>query len=88
MEISRLSSKGQVTIPKSIRELLNLSEGDRVVFVVEQGKVVVTKASLIALQELQQALSQDLATRGETEKDVMKELSVVREELSGERYKT
>ncbi len=88
MEISRLSSKGQVTIPKSIRDMLNLSEGDRVAFVVEQGKVVVTKASLIALQELQQALSQDLAIRGETEKDVMKELSLVREELSGERYKT
>jgi antitoxin PrlF len=50
--------------------------------------VVVTKASLIALQELQQALSQDLAANNETEKDVMKELSVVREELSGERYKT
>jgi hypothetical protein len=88
MEISRLSSKGQVTIPKSIRDILNLHEGDRVAFVVEQGKVVVTKASLIALQELQQALSHDLATSGETEKDVMKELSVVREELSGERYKT
>ncbi len=88
MEISRLSSKGQVTIPKSIRDMLNLQEGDRVAFVVEQGKVVVTKASLIALQELQQALSQDLVNRGETEKDVMKELHVVREELSGERYKT
>ncbi len=35
MEISRLSSKGQVTIPKSIRDMLNLSEGDRVAFVVE-----------------------------------------------------
>ena len=88
MEISRLSSKGQVTIPKSIREALNLSEGDRVAFVVEQGKVVITKASLVALKDLQQALSQDLIETGQTEKDIMKELSVVREELSGERYKT
>jgi AbrB family looped-hinge helix DNA binding protein len=59
VEISRISSKGQVTIPKSIRELLNLNEGDRVAFIEEEGKIVISKANLIALRELQDALSKE-----------------------------
>lgn len=33
MEVSaRLSSKGQVTVPRAVREALSLEEGDRLVF--------------------------------------------------------
>jgi AbrB family looped-hinge helix DNA binding protein len=56
MEVSRLTSKGQVTIPKAIRELLKLSEGDRVAFLEENGKILITKASLITLCELKDAI--------------------------------
>jgi antitoxin PrlF len=34
---ARLTSKGQITIPKSVREALNLKEGDQVVFRVVEG---------------------------------------------------
>ncbi len=34
-----LSSKGQVTIPQRIRELLNIKQGDAVDFIVEKGAV-------------------------------------------------
>jgi len=34
---ARLTSKGQITIPKSVREALNLNEGDQVVFRVIEG---------------------------------------------------
>jgi len=87
MEVSRISSKGQVTIPKSIRELLNLNEGDRVAFIEDNGKVVITKASLIALHELQDALSKEAREKGITEEDLLKELEVVREEMWNEREK-
>jgi antitoxin PrlF len=41
MASTTLTSKGQVTIPKEIRELLGIKEGDRLVFRLdEQGKVV------------------------------------------------
>lgn len=85
MEVSRISSKGQVTIPKSIRDALNLNEGDRVAFIQDDGKVVITKASLVALRELQEALSKDAKEQGISEQDVLTELKQVREELWNER---
>jgi len=38
-----LSSKGQVTIPRQIREILNIKQGDAVDFVVEQGSVTLKR---------------------------------------------
>ena len=41
---SRLPSKGQATIPRAIRKQLDLKPGDRVVYEVEDDRVVVRKA--------------------------------------------
>lgn len=87
VEVSRISSKGQVTIPKSIRQLLNLNDGDRVAFLEDNGKVMIAKASLIALRELQDALGKEARKKGITEQDLLKELEVVREEMWNERKK-
>ncbi|BBO81233.1 hypothetical protein DSCO28_17990 [Desulfosarcina ovata subsp. sediminis] len=38
--ISTVTSKGQVTIPKEIRSLLNINPSDKVDFSVENGRVV------------------------------------------------
>lgn len=47
MPASLITSKGQTTIPKEIREHLHLQPGDRVDFVVEEdGKVVLEPATL------------------------------------------
>lgn len=40
---ARLSSKGQITIPKLVREALDLHEGDQVVFRVERSRAVIAK---------------------------------------------
>ncbi|GAX92044.1 AbrB/MazE/SpoVT family DNA-binding domain-containing protein [Effusibacillus lacus] len=87
MEVSRISSKGQVTIPKSIRDRLELNEGDRVAFIEENGKVVITKASLVALRNLQDALSKEAKEKGITEEDLLEELKKVREEMWNEQNK-
>jgi len=51
MEITaRLSSKGQVTVPRAVRDALALEEGDRLVFRVEGAHAVLARtADLLAL---------------------------------------
>ena len=44
METSRLSQKGQVTIPKVVRETLQLNPGDLVGYCVENGVVTLRRA--------------------------------------------
>ena len=43
MNLARLTTKGQMTIPKRVREIANLREGDVVSFVVENGVVTMRK---------------------------------------------
>jgi antitoxin PrlF len=41
---ARITSKGQITIPKPVREALNLGEGDQVVFrVIEGGRAILAR---------------------------------------------
>jgi AbrB family looped-hinge helix DNA binding protein len=49
MSTSTLTSKGQTTIPKDVRERLNLHPGDRLEFVIdEDGRVLVLPANIDA----------------------------------------
>jgi antitoxin PrlF len=51
VEVSaKLSSKGQLTIPRSVREALSLTEGDEVIFRVEGDRAVLARSpDLLAL---------------------------------------
>lgn len=42
---ARVTSKGQVTIPKRVREALGIKPGSRVEFVLEEGRVVLEPAA-------------------------------------------
>lgn len=48
MITSRLTSKGQTTIPRSVRKGLHLEEGDTLEFQLMEGYVILRKASTIA----------------------------------------
>ena len=53
MELAKITSKGQITIPIAIRKLLGLKDGDKVLFVQEGNKIVMMNASINALLEAQ-----------------------------------
>lgn len=43
METGTLSSKGQITIPKKIREFLHIQTAEKLIFIpIEDGKVLIT----------------------------------------------
>jgi len=41
MKTSRITTKGQVTIPAAVRKQLGIHQGDQVGFVYEDGKVII-----------------------------------------------
>jgi AbrB family looped-hinge helix DNA binding protein len=59
---ARLTSKGQVTIPKAVREALGLRDGDEVLFRVEGQRAMLARTS--ELLELAGAVSVPAAKRG------------------------
>lgn len=50
MEISKISSKGQITVPVSVRNKLNLKPGDNVVIFEEKGRFYIENAAAISLK--------------------------------------
>jgi antitoxin PrlF len=42
---AKVTSKGQVTIPKSVRDALQLREGDELLFRVERSRAVIAKTA-------------------------------------------
>jgi AbrB family looped-hinge helix DNA binding protein len=52
MPIATLTSKGQTTIPKEIRDLLGLAPGDKLDFVVESDGRVVLRPATLDVREL------------------------------------
>ena len=52
MSTSTITSKGQITLPKQIREHLHLAPGDRIDFVVEEDGEVVVRPARSRLKQL------------------------------------
>lgn len=52
MPSSKLSSRGQVVIPKEVREFMELRTGDRVDFVMREGGEVVLRPAVLDVREL------------------------------------
>jgi len=45
---TRLRSKGQITLPKGVRDLLNLEDGDNLIFAVnDDGEIIVQRQQVI-----------------------------------------
>jgi looped-hinge helix DNA binding domain, AbrB family len=85
MEVARITSKGQITIPKAIRERLNLAEGDKVAFIEKDGHIVITKSSVTALRDFLDSMSKEAQAKGITEEELLNDLEQVREEMWNER---
>lgn len=53
MELAKVTTKGQITIPREVRKKLGVKAGDKVLFIEEAGKIVIMNSSMAALKEIQ-----------------------------------
>ena len=61
---AKVMAKGQITIPKDIREILGLNTGDRVTFIVEGNTVRMVNSNIYAMQLLQMQMSGEAKRTG------------------------
>lgn len=78
---AKVMAKGQITIPKDVREVLGVASGDRVTFVVEGNTVRIVNSAVYAMQMLQQEMAGEAERVGLTsDDDVMVLVKEVRDE--------
>ncbi len=82
MEIAKISSKGQITIPISVRNRLNLNTGDKVLIFEENGRFYIENAANVAFQHVEENFRGAAAEAGfRNESEMQDYLKEIREEL-------
>ncbi|WP_418751003.1 AbrB/MazE/SpoVT family DNA-binding domain-containing protein [Frisingicoccus sp.] len=66
---AKVMAKGQVTIPKDIREILGVTSGDRITFIVEGNTVRIVNSAVYAMQVLQKEMIGEAERTGLTSDD-------------------
>ncbi len=81
MELAKVTTKGQITIPVEIRKKLHLKPGDKVLFIEEDGKITFTNSSLAALSTIQTDMDGEAEEGGlANEQDVVQMVRQVRKQ--------
>jgi AbrB family looped-hinge helix DNA binding protein len=81
---AKVMSKGQVTIPKEIRSLLKVAEGDRVTFICEGDFAIVMNANIYAMRTLQKEMAGEWEKAGiHCDDDIIEMCREVRAEIEG-----
>ncbi len=81
--LTKMSSKGQIVIPKALRELLDIREGDVFAMFGEDDTIILKRVSMPTEEEFQELLrwGTEYAKReGITRDDVQKAIDEIREE--------
>lgn len=82
---ARVMAKGQVTIPKNVREALGVESGDRVTFIVNGNQVRVVNSAVYALMRLQEQMEGEGEKAGLfTEEDIANWITRSRREENAE----
>jgi len=88
MEVARLTTKGQITIPIGIRKKLNVKEGDKILFLEEDnGRIYFENAALLAFSRIQEAMAGEAQKAGfNTEQELQDYAKEIRQEMWEKNY--
>jgi antitoxin PrlF len=84
-KLSRVQSKGQVTIPTEIRKKLGLKKGDLVAFVETEDGVLISPREVVVAKALEQ-IGAALQEKGITLEQLMEDSHTIRGQLIEEKY--
>ena len=84
MEVAKISSKGQITIPISVRNRLNLKAGDKIVILEENGRFYFENSAMLAFKRAEDAFSGEAEKAGFTTEEEMQDyMKEIRKEVRG-----
>lgn len=84
MEVAKISSKGQITIPVSVRTKLNLKAGDKIVILEENGRFYFENSSMLAFKRVEEAFVGETEKAGfATEEEMQDYMKEIRREVRG-----
>ena len=87
MELAKITTRGQITIPAEIRKKLGVKDGDKVIFVEENGRIIMENAAMIALKSAQAAFVGEAERLSlKTEQDVVDMVKEVRRQVWEEHH--
>ena len=85
MEIAKLSSKGQITIPIYVRNKLKLKTGDKVVILEENGRFYLENSAMLAFNRVSEAFKGAAEKAGfENEAAMQDYMKEIRKEVRGD----
>ena len=64
MEVAKISSKGQITIPVSVRNALKLKAGDKIVILEENGRFYFENSAMLAFKRAEEAFAGEAKKAG------------------------
>ena len=84
MEVAKISSKGQITIPISVRNKLQLKAGDKIVIFEENGRFYFENSAMLAFNRAEEAFAGEAEKAGfRTEEEMQEYMKEIRKEVRG-----
>lgn len=82
MDVAKISSKGQITIPVSVRNKLNLKTGDKIVILEENGRFYLENSAMLAFKRVESAFTGEAEKAGfESEEEMQDYMEDIRMEV-------
>ena len=84
---AKVMAKGQITLPKDIREALGVQTGDRVTLIHKDSQVIMMNSTVYAIKMLQTAMQGEAENAGlNSDDDVVKMIMEMRREETEQGY--